>query len=297
MEQIKINSKSDDLPIDVIIADCNDPQGIVQIVHGMCEYKERYLDFINYLNQNNYIVMIHDHRGHGNSVLDISDLGYFYDDGANSLVEDAYMLSQYIKTRYPNLPLYLLGHSMGSLVVRNYIQKYDQQIDGLIICGSPGLNKFAGAGKVICKVLAKVKGDKYHSKLMQKVSFGAFNKGYKKSNEWICSDIKVVEAYNNDPLCTFTFTVNGFYHLLTLMQKTYYKDSYYVNQELPILFISGCDDPCMINEKAFNHAVNVLKNDGYKQVEAILFDNMRHEILNEKNKEIVYQTIIDFIRS
>lgn len=295
MEQIKLNSKYDNLALDVIISSCANPKAIVQIVHGMCEHKERYLDFINYLNQNRYIVIIHDHRGHGKSVLNEGDLGYFYDDGAKAVVEDVYMLSRYIKNKYPGLPLHLFGHSMGSLIVRNYIRKYDQEIDSLIVCGSPSYNKFSGIGKKVCKFYMIVKGDKYHSSLVQKVSFGTFNKGYKKDNEWICSDSKVVDDYNNNPLCTFTFTVNGFYNLFTLMQQAYQKCDYVVNHNLPVLFISGRDDPCIISEKAFNQAVNLLKNNGYYHIKAILFDNMRHEILNEQENQKVYDAIVSFL--
>ena len=248
MERLKINSSCDNLPLDVIISTCADPKGIVQIAHGMCEYKERYLDFINNLNQNGYIVIIHDHRGHGKSVLNENDLGFFYNDGASAIVEDIYLLSKYIKNRFNDLPLYLLGHSMGSLIVRNYIQKYDYEIDGLIICGSPSYNKLTKVGKVVCKLFMVVKDERYCSKLMQKMFFGTFNKRFDKQNEWICSDKNIVDAYNQDPLCTFIFTINGFYNLLTLMQRTYQSIDYSINSELPILFISGRDDPCLINE-------------------------------------------------
>ncbi len=295
MERLKINSSCDNLPLDVIISTCADPKGIVQIAHGMCEYKERYLDFINNLNQNGYIVIIHDHRGHGKSVLNENDLGFFYNDGASAIVEDIYLLSKYIKNRFNDLPLYLLGHSMGSLIVRNYIQKYDYEIDGLIICGSPSYNKLTKVGKVVCKLFMVVKDERYCSKLMQKMFFGAFNKRFDKQNEWICSDRNIVDAYNQDPLCTFIFTINGFYNLLTLMQRTYQSIDYSINSELPILFISGRDDPCLINEKAFKQAVNHIKNNGYKDVNVILFDKMRHEILNEQNKQEVYNSIINFL--
>ena len=295
MERLKINSSCDNLPLDVIISTCADPKGIVQIAHGMCEYKERYLDFINNLNQNGYIVIIHDHRGHGKSVLNENDLGYFYNDGASAIVEDIYLLSKYIKNRFNDLPLYLLGHSMGSLIVRNYIQKYDYEIDGLIICGSPSYNKLTKVGKVVCKLFMVVKDERYCSKLMQKMFFGAFNKRFDKQNEWICSDRNIVDAYNQDPLCTFIFTINGFYNLLTLMQRTYQSIYYSINSELSILFISGRDDPCLINEKAFKQAVNHIKNNGYKDVNVILFDKMRHEILNEQNKQEVYNSIINFL--
>lgn len=295
MEYLKINSAYDNLPLDVIIAIPQQPKAIFQIVHGMCEHKERYLDFIKYLNEQGYVVLIHDHRGHGKSVLDENDLGYFYDQGGQAIVEDVHQLTLYVKERFPNLPIYLFGHSMGSLVVRNYIQKYDYEIDALIVCGSPSKNKLAKLGKILCKLLAGVKGEQYHSKLIQKLSFGAFNKGFTKPNEWICSDSAVVDDYNNNPLCTFTFSVNGFYNLLTLMQNTYQKTNNKINKDLPILFISGKEDPCLVNEKAFNQAVSHLKNQGYLYVNSILFEQMRHEILNEKDKETVYATITTFL--
>lgn len=295
MENLKINSKFDDLPLDVLISPCIDPKGIVQVAHGMCEYKERYLDFINYLNEAGYIVIIHDHRGHGKSILNEDDLGYFYDDSGEAIVEDTYQLTQYIKERYPNLPVYLFGHSMGSLVVRNYILKYDYEIAGLIVCGSPSKNPLANLGKLLCKIIIHVKGDRYDSKLLQKMSFGTFNKGYSQPNEWICSDLVVVDKYNHDPLCMFTFSINGFYNLLTLMQRTYQKTNHQVNTKLPILFIAGSDDPCIVDTKAFNQAVSHLKNCGYLNVSSKLFNKMRHEILNETNKKEVYQTIIDYL--
>ena len=150
-------------------------------------------------------------------------------------------------------------------------------------------------GKLLCKAIAMVKGDKYHSKLLQKMSFGAFNKGFDKPNEWICSNSQVVDEYNNNPLCTFTFSVNGFYNLLSLMQNTYKNIDYEANKKLPVLFISGKEDPCLINEKAFNNAVTHLKKQGYQHVISILFEHMRHEILNEKYKETVYSTITTFL--
>lgn len=296
MEYIKINSKVDNLPLDVIVSVPQEPKAIFQIVHGMCEHKERYFDFIEYLNNEGYIVIIHDHRGHGHSVLSNDDLGYFYEQGAYAIVEDVHQLTTYIKNRFPDLPICLFGHSMGSLIVRNYIHKYDREIDALIVCGSPSKNKLAKLGKLLCRMLSLIKGDKYHSKLLQKMSFGSFNKGFSKPNAWICSDDRVVDAYNNNPLCSFTFSVNGFYNLLTLMEITYSKINHDVNHDLPVLFISGKEDPCLVNEKLFNEAVTHLKNQGYRNVNSLLFDKMRHEILNEKEKNKIYETITSFLR-
>ena len=134
MKTFKIKSNYDGLELDGIIKKTKTkPIGIVQISHGMAENKERYKDFMKYLSAKGYIVVIHDHRGHGKSVLKSDDLGYF-NSNRNILVEELYQVTTYIKELYPNLKITLFAHSMGSLVARLYIQKYDNMIDKLILC-------------------------------------------------------------------------------------------------------------------------------------------------------------------
>lgn len=298
-EHLKIHSDFDQLPLDVIITSPSHPIGIVQISHGMCEHKERYLDFMHFLNQNGYVCCIHDHRGHGQSLYSQNDLGYFYKDGHIGIVEDLHQITKIMKKRYPYLPLYLFGHSMGSLVVRCYIKKYDQDIDGLFVCGSPSYNKNISLGIHLTSLLSRIKGEHYRPQIIQKIGFDAFNKNFDKTipNSWICSDKKIVEAYNKNPLCHFTFTNNGFYSMFQLMKETYSDDHWQLHHPtIPIHFIAGRLDPCIINEKEFNKAVQHLKDIGYSKISAQLFDGMRHEILNEKNKHLVYQSILKKLR-
>ena len=298
-EHLKIHSDFDQLPLDVIITSPSHPIGIVQISHGMCEHKERYLDFMHFLNQNGYVCCIHDHRGHGQSLYSQNDLGYFYKDGHIGIVEDLHQITKIMKKRYPYLPLYLFGHSMGSLVVRCYIKKYYQDIDGLFVCGSPSYNKNISLGIHLTSLLSRIKGEHYRPQIIQKIGFDAFNKNFDKTipNSWICSDKKVVEAYNKNPLCHFTFTNNGFYSMFQLMKETYSDDHWQLHHPtIPIHFIAGRLDPCIINEKEFNKAVQHLKDIGYSKISAQLFDGMRHEILNEKNKHLVYQSILKKLR-
>lgn len=293
-ENFKIKSKYDGLILDGLIISNEHPQAIVQLSHGMCEHKERYLDFINELTKQGYLCLIHDHRGHGKSIKNKDDLGYFYKNGDLAIVEDLHQISLMIKERYPDLPVYLLGHSMGSLVVRCYVQKYDHDIDGLIVCGSPSDNPLAFIGIHLSRLYAKVKGDHIRPQLLQKLSFSSFNKRFNTNiaNSWICSNAKVVEEYNQNPLCTFTFTANGFETLFKLVKKTYHNNNWVMNQPtLPILFIAGKQDPCITNEKKFNKAVQCMKKHGYMNIENYLFENMRHEILNETENEQVYQYI------
>lgn len=299
-EHLIIKSSFDNLPLDVIVMRPDHPKGIVQISHGMCEHKERYLDFMQFLCRAGYVCLIHDHRGHGKSIHNVHDLGYFYKNGDQGIVEDVHQLTEWIKHQYPKLPLYLFGHSMGSLVVRVYMKKYDDAIDGLIVCGSPSRNPAAKAGISLARLLTRLKGDHHHSILIQKIGFDAFNKRFDKQtpNSWICSDQDVVKAYNLNPLCRFIFTTNGFECLFSLMNDTYSSMSWQMkNKEIPIHYIAGQEDPCIVSEAKFKEAYTFMKELGYQNVTAYLFEHMRHEILNESQKEIVYEHILKTIKS
>lgn len=295
MEILTVKSNFDQLPLSVAIATPKQPKAIVQIVHGMCEHKERYFAFMDYLVGAGFAVIIHDQRGHGQSVLSKDDLGYFYQDGATVMIEDTYQLTQLIKARFNDLPLFLMGHSMGSFVVRCYLDRYKHAIDGLLVCGSPSYNRLAKLGKLICLLMQKIKGDHYRSQMIAKMSIGLYNRNFTIPNEWICSDSRIVDQFNQDELCNFNFTVNGYYNLLDLMIRTYRKRLDGINSDLPVLFISGRQDPCIVNPESFIKAVNQFRHCGYLNVVSILFDDMRHEILNETNKEEVYTTIVNYL--
>lgn len=292
-----INSPVDNLPLDVLLFECECPKGIVQICHGMSEHKERYIPFMKYLYDHGYASIIHDHRGHGKSVLSVDDIGYLYDGGHKALVEDVYAVNQFIHEKYPNLPVVLFGHSMGSLVVRAFTKEKDDTIDGLIVCGSPSENKLAAVGKSLSKIIMKTKGGKYHSNLIHEMAFGSYNKGIKRArskNSWLCTDPTVVEKYDKDELCGFVFTANGFYNLFDMMQYVYNKTGWKkTNEKLPIHFIAGSNDPCITSQKLFSDAVNFMRGIGYKSVTSKLYPKMRHEILNEVGKERVYSDVVE----
>lgn len=300
MERLYLTSREDETKISVMYLPVENPIGIVQISHGMCEHKERYIPFMEYLGSQGYITVIHDHRGHGESALSLKHLGYFGKEGARHLVEDVYLVTQFIQKRYPNLPLFLFGHSMGSLIVRNYLQKYEALLSGLIVCGSPSYNPYVAIGKMMTSLLIKWKGPFYRSHLVNKMAFGYFNHGIKNAiseHQWICTDESIVKAYDQDPYCNFIFTVDGYHALFTLMANAYNQKNYSIKKEkLPILFISGKEDPCLIELKKFDQAVNLLKKVGYQEVEAILYDGMRHEILNEKEHQKVFDDIKQWLQ-
>lgn len=273
-------------------------KGVVQIVHGMCEYKERYEGFIDYLTQNGYIVFAHDHRGHGGSVTANVNLGYFGDKKGEAIVDDAALVTDEIRRLYPGLSVTLFGHSMGSLVVRAYIQKYEEKIDKLIVCGSPSKNSLAGVGLMLNGVISAFRGKKYRSRLMANASTGGGDDKFpgEGKNAWLTRDKTVVEKYNADEKCNFVFSCNGFSNLLHLVKNAYKKKKYPAkHSDLPIFFMAGVDDPVIGSEKKWLAAQQFLRDVGYKNVTGKLYPKMRHEILNELGKEEVYADALAFI--
>lgn len=273
-------------------------KGVVQIVHGMCEYKERYEGFIDYLTQNGYIVFAHDHRGHGGSVTANENLGYFGDKKGEAIVDDAALVTDEIRRLHPGLSVTLFGHSMGSLVVRAYIQKYEEKIDKLIVCGSPSKNSLAGFGLMLNGVISAFRGKKYRSRLMANASTGGGDDKFpgEGKNAWLTRDKTVVEKYNADEKCNFVFSCNGFSNLLHLVKNAYKKKKYPAkHSDLPIFFMAGADDPVIGSEKKWLAAQQFLRDVGYKNVTGKLYPKMRHEILNELGKEEVYADALAFI--
>jgi len=294
-----LRSAHDDLDISVMaVTPESSPKAIIQLVHGMCEYKERYVPFMEFLCSEGYACVIHDHRGHGASVKSADDLGYFYGGGWNGIVSDILTVNEEIRKMYPESPVYLFGHSMGSLAVRSFTKRYDNLIDGLIVCGSPSRNPAASAGKLLAKVIAAFKSDRHRPDLIQKIAFEGFNKNFSNEgrNAWLSTDKENVRAYNCDPLCNYQFTANGFIGLFDLMMDTYSDKGWNVsNPQLPIHFIAGSDDPCITSLKDFQAAADHMKKVGYACMTTKAYDGLRHEILNETGKEEVWSDILNYI--
>lgn len=301
-EYLIINSNCDNLPISLTIFTPEDQiKGIFQIAHGMSEHKERYYDFMEYLTNQGYIAVINDHRGHGKSILEKEDLGYFYEENANFIVEDLHQITLYLKELYPNKHVTLFGHSMGSMIVRKYIKKYDNDINKLIVCGSPSKNPLVNVAIWLTNTMIKKKGDRYRSELLHQLSIGNLNKkvknNEKSSHSWLCADRKIVQKFDKDKLCGFVFTLNGFKNLFKLMKEIYdEKDWKLYNEKLPIFFIAGSEDPIIKGKRNWIKSQNFLKKIGYKNVTGKLYEGLRHEILNEKNNTEIYGDIINFIK-
>ena len=274
-------------------------KAVVQLVHGMQEHIGRYDDFANMLAECGYIVVGHDHLGHGNTVEKEEEFGYFADsDGWNKLVEDIHILQNQIKNEYPNLPYVIMGHSMGSLLVRTYLTKYEDDIQGAIISGTSGQKTGLIAGMLLTKLVMLFRGKRYKSNLLEYLVTGSFNKKFKPNrtkSDWTTRDYEQVDKFVNDAKCGKNFTAIAYYDLLS---GTYYLSKQKnINKTLnvPILIFSGDKDPVGENAKGVIRVYNMLKKAGLDNVRIRLFKDGRHEMLNEINKEEVYYFILDWL--
>lgn len=298
-EELTLPSKVDGLPLSVLVVlpEGRETVGVLQLVHGMAEYKERYLPLMEYLAGRGVACVIHDHRGHGKSMRAEGDKGYLYGTGADGLVEDTVLVSRYAAERFPGLPLVLFGHSMGSLIARCYLQKNDWNLKGLVLSGPPTENGAAGAGLQLARTQKRLQGGRRKGKLLQAMSFGGYFKKFPESPcAWVCADPEVVRAYEADPLCGFTFTADGFVGLMELMVRTYEASGWQCARPgLPILFLGGEEDPCIGGREKFERAMAHLRKVGYREVRGKLYPAMRHEICNEKDRELVYADVAAFL--
>lgn len=166
-------SKRDQLPLELaIIEPEGEAIGIIQLIHGMSEHKERYYEFMYYLSQQSYICAIHDHRGHGASIKDTSHLGYFYTNDITYIVDDAYLVTEYLKNRYPTLNISIFSHSMGTLVSRNYLKKYEKHIEKIVLCGPPTENKLVDLALFAGKLTGSFYKEHKPNKILNKLSVG-----------------------------------------------------------------------------------------------------------------------------
>ena len=276
------------------------PRAILQISHGMCEYIERYEDFIDFLTGHDILVCGNDHLGRKNSADSKDKLGYFAPEhGWSCLPDDLAILTKLIKEQYPDLPNFLFGHSMGSFISRVYITRHAHLINGVIICGTSGSNPAIGLAKIITRLAKKVKGPFYRSKFINQVMFGTYNSKYnnvRTTHDWLTRDEAIIDKYLKDEYCNFIFTTSAFHDLVTLLD-TVSQDSWYdaVPKNLPFGLISGDMDPVGNWGKGIKEVRARLKKRNLEDFSSKLYKDYRHEILNETGKEIVYKDILNWL--
>ncbi len=281
----------------------DEPKAIIQVAHGMAEHGERYEDFAKYLCTKGLALFINDHVGHGKSVKNDDDLGYFGEsNGWNSLVEDEKSFTELIKTEFPETPIIFFGHSMGSFVAREYVRRYgkDDRIKAAVFCGSSGKNPASAIAIVLANTIAKIKGSKHRSEFINKIAFAPYNKKTENRTafDWLSTDKAEVDKYIADKYCGYLFTAAGYRDLFTLLNNVSGKDWYdSVYKNLPMLVIAGEDDPVGTYGKGIKEIYNNLIAAGKKDVTIKLYPGMRHEILNEVERIQVYEYIASWVLS
>lgn len=277
-----------------------EPKGVVQIIHGMCEYAARYAPFAKFLNLNGYIVVAEDHLGHGKSVKDEKDLGYFNEAHDYSVVvEDIHELKLTVQKTTGDLPWFVLGHSMGSFFCRKYISLYGAEFKAAVIMGSGFKSKATlNTALFAVKLNALFCGWRNRSKLIKKLAFGSYNKKFKPAkteNDWLSQDPQNVINYEADPLCGFSFTNNGYYVLFSVIKQACSKKVIAsVPKNLPVFFVAGDKDPVGDYGKGVKKAYEKFKKAGVESVSIALYEEGRHEILNDFCKEQVQSDVVDF---
>ena len=281
--------------------DSGEVRCVVQLIHGMSEYVERYEEFAEFLTEKGFAVTGDDHLGHGKTVPEGGTYGYFCEqDPATVVVRDVHRLKKMTQELYPGVPYVILGHSMGSFILRNYLCRYGSGISGAIIMGT-GMQP---AGLIrISKLLASVQklffGSKHVSHFIDRLAFGSYNKRFepiRTKSDWLSRESENVDRYLADPLCGFVFTVNGFQTLFELIARIQKKENLEkVPKSLPILMVSGSEDPVGDYGEGVKRAYASLQEVGLENMQLKLYEQDRHELLNEVDRDVVMQDIYHWI--
>ena len=276
---------------------------ILQITHGMVEYIERYEDFALFMASKGFLVTGHDHLGHGKSINSKEEWGYFAkEDGNKAVLYDIYQLTQITKEAYPNLPYFLLGHSMGSFYTRQYLCQFGQELDGAIVMGT-GCQPLAlvKSGMLLIQIIALFKGWRYRCRFIDNMAFGSYNKAFEPGRtpkDWLSKDTAIVDHHATDERCNFTFTLNAYYNMFKGISRLYDKNLLSnMPKNLPVFFVAGSMDPVGDFGKGVLKVVDMFRKIGMKNVKVKLYEDDRHEILNETDRSQVYMDLYQWLSS
>ncbi|MBQ7736514.1 MAG: lysophospholipase [Oscillospiraceae bacterium] len=277
--------------------------GIVQIVHGIAEHVARYDDFAGFLADNGYIVVAHDQLGHGKSVAGEDSIGFFSEEGGwGKAVEDIHKLHDLTAERYPGKPYFIFGHSMGSFLTRTYLIRYRTGLDGAVISGTGQQSgALIAGGKMMSALEIKRHGPRYKSELLNKMAFGSYNDklgDIRTGFDWLSRNEAVVDAYIDDPLCGFVPSAALLHDMMggiEFISKP--KNIARMKKDLPVMFMSGDCDPVGEQGRGVIRAYKAFLKAGMTDVTMKLYHGGRHEMLNELNKNEVYQDVLAWLNS
>ena len=293
---------SDSLKLVCYKWEVENPKFAVQILHGMNEHMGRYDEFARFLTKNGIVVYGEDHRGFGKTANGVENIGHVSDkDGMNKIVEDTVLFHKHIKSENPNLPVVLLGHSLGSFLARMISVKYLEIADLYIFTGSGGDTGVKGRIGLLLASTLRLFGSEKRREFLNKVLFQEFNKSFKPAKtafDSLTRDEKIVKKYMNDPFCTQTPSVQFFYDMANIsFDVNKNKNIEKTDFEKPVLFVSGSMCPVGENSKGIKKVESIYKKIGVKDVQLLLYKDARHEILNETNRIEVYQDILSWTLS
>ncbi len=265
------------------------PKAVVQISHGMQDHISRYGDLIKFLNERGFVVCGNDDLGHGETSKTPDTDGFFAKKlGAECVLNDLHTMSLIAKNKYPNLPYFLIGHSMGSFFARYFAYAFPEDLDGLILLGTSGRVSGTSAGIVLLSVIQAIRGGKYKSKLFENIMLKSYFKyinNVKSKREWVTSDNKKLKEYESDSRCAFMFTTSAYKDMLKVLKfvntKKWAKG---INKKLSILIASGAKDPVGNYGKGVCEVYSMLENNEIKDIQLKLYSQARHELHNEKPK-------------
>ena len=222
--------------------------------------------------------------------------------GNECVIADIHTLRTMTQKKYPDKPYFMLGHSMGSFLIRQYMEMYGPGLSGVIVMGTgaqPGAALFFG--KLLCKVIAAFKGDDYRSTFVDNMAFGGYNKRFEPARtdkDWLTRDEKEVDAYLANPWCTFRFTVNAYYHMFCGIEYAQKKENIEkIPKDLPLYLVAGSDDPVGNFGKSVENVAKTYRECGIKDVSLKLYEKDRHEILNELDRQTVYEDILAWVEA
>lgn len=278
-------------------------KAILQITHGMIEHIMRYEEFAAFLTEHGYMVVGHDHLGHGASAKRKEDLGYFAKSSpSDHLISDMHTLRITIQQNNPDIPYFMMGHSMGSYLLRKYLSLHGESLEGSIIMGTGFVPPVAAVtGLFLIYAVALLKGWRYRSPFITGIMFGKSYKQFDQtgtdfSNSWLTRDAKIVEKNHSDPYTNFKFTLNGYRGLLeTVLFDCRYKNIQKIPKSLPVFFVSGDQDPVGDLGKGVRKTYDLFVKAGIKDVTIKLYKDDRHELVNELDRLDVYADLMDFM--
>ena len=304
--EFKFMSRDGHTPIHAVryIPDSGKVRAVLQITHGMTEYIERYGTFARYLNEHDILVVGHDHIGHGQSVRTKEDWGFFaYGSPGKILVQDMHQLRLKTQKIYGDVPYFMLGHSMGSFLLRRYLSSRGKGLSGAIIMGTgftpPRMSAF-GIG--LTRLLSKTYGWYHRSTLLTKIALGSNKRfdmtGQHPENSWLTKDAEIAAWYYQQPACTFTFTLNGYLALFDTVEYCCLQENAdRIPKDLPILLVSGADDGVGNYGKGVRKVRKMLEKAGIRDLKMVLYENDRHEILNETDRYKIFADLLEWMEA